>query len=264
MLFVLCAGIQFTYAQNKLELKPGTKYERKVTTNGMTTMSMMGQEMEMTQDAKIKTLIEIIEEKDDHYKVSTKLISISTKASQAGQEVSFDSENEDDMNGPMAEAYKSAIGSTSVMKIDKQGNLIESDDEDNIDDLGSIQEAISIFIALPKDLSVGNTWSVEQNIDNEGVKLKSKRDYKVKSIEGNLVTLEVKGNMDINQNATNEGVEVKSKLKGSISGEIILDKETHVVMSENSFSKMDGNTHASGMDIPMDVSTTTKTKVKKL
>lgn len=264
ILFVLCLSIQFSFAQNKLQLKPGSKYERVVNTDAVTIMSMMGQEMEMSQKAKTKVEVEITKEESKYFEFTTKLLSISSEVSQMGQDMSFDSENEEDMNGPLAEIYQAVLGTTNTMHISKDGNSVDSKTEDSDEDYGNIQEALSMFIALPENVKTGDTWTAEQDFDQEGILLKSKKDYKVKSIERNLVTLEVKGDMSINQNAVNQGVEVKTKIKGNVSGEIIVDKTNNIVTSENSFSSMEGNTHTSGMDIPIKVRTTTKVATKKL
>lgn len=259
---------QLSFGQNKLSLKKGAKYEKITETNSITTMSMMGQDMEMVQKEKSTSLLEIITEKDDFFEFTNKLTAVQVSVEQMGQEATFDSTDDEDTKSPLATAYEEHLNKKRKIKIDKEGKVIKPENEEAQEELeeelANTQETFSIFIALPKDLSIGKNWTENQSLNTDEIKIDSNRNYEVKSIEDNLITLTLSGDISIIQDMVNQGTEVKSKLKGTLAGEVIVDKNTHVVKSEESITKMEGTTHTAGMDIPMNVNTSTHTTIEEL
>ena len=259
---------QLSFGQNKLSLEKGAKYEKTTETNSTTTMSMMGQDMEMVQKEKSTSILEIIAEKDDYFEFTNTLTAVQVNVEQMGQEASFDSTDEEDTLSPLAAAYEEHLNKERKVKINKEGKVIKPESEEAQDDLeedfADAQENFSIFIALPEDLSIGKTWTENQSLNTDEIELISNRTYEIKSIEDNLITLNISGDISINQDVINQGTQVKSKLSGNLMGKVIVDKNTHVVKSEESIAKMEGNTHTAGMDIPMSVHTTTNTSIKEI
>jgi|GEM_PF-1896289 len=266
--FVFLVFTQDVFSQNRLNLETGKKYEKTTTTNSTTTMRMMGQEMEMIQKEKSVSLLEIIAEKEDYFEFTNTLTAVQVSVEQMGQEASFDSEKAAGEQGSLAAAYEDYLNKERKIKIDKTGKVVkpegEEDQEKLEEELANSQEAFTMFIALPEEIAVGKTWTENQSFHTDEVEIESNKTYEVKAIEENLITLNLSGDININQEMVNQGTEVKSKLKGSLTGEIIVDKNSHVVKKEESFTKMEGNTHTSGMDIPMQVNTTTNTSIKEI
>lgn len=267
LFLILCLIIQYSWGQKNLTLKPESKYEVISEVNTNTTMSMMGQEMEMKQDQKSTSILEITTEEKDVYNFTVEVISISAKISQMGQEESYDSEDEESQNGPLGIAYNDRLNDKKDLKIDKQGDLVNPEDVD--DDIAGevfaeLQQYFSFFIALPDDISVGETWTDNQNVKTDELNLKSDRTYTVKSTDGDLITLEVKGSIKLHQNMVSEGATVKTNLRGNTSGEVTVGKSNNIVKSDNSFTQFEGNTQASGMDIPISMKTTTKNTIKEI
>lgn len=266
-LLLFLASFQISFAQNQLQLKPDSKYERSTETTSTTTMSMMGQEMQMNQEEKSTSIIEVIAEKNEAYDFQVTITEVSAKVSQMGHEESYDSTDEDAHKSPLAIAYDGHLNTARKMRIDKNGKITtmkEDDSEEMAEDFSGLQESFSIFIALPEDLEVGKTWTDQQKIKTDEMDLQVERTYTVKSLNDEEVHLQISGEMSLKQNIVNEGTRVNTKLNGTTAGEIFLYRTYNVVKSEKSFTRLKGNTHTSGMDIPITVETRINTELKEI
>lgn len=92
------------FAQNDgtLNLPKGQKYtvENKVTTKS--TSEMSGQSMESTADITSVYAIEVKDLKDNNYNMTNSMSSIKMNMSSMGQNITFDSDKKEDMDGERA------------------------------------------------------------------------------------------------------------------------------------------------------------------
>ncbi|HLS30036.1 MAG TPA: DUF6263 family protein [Flavobacteriaceae bacterium] len=267
LFFFLGLVIQTSWSQRNLTLKPESKYEVISEMETNTTMSMMGQDMDMKQEQNSTSILEITAEEEDLYNFTVEVVAITAKISQMGQEESYDSADEESQKGPLGVAYNDRLNDKKHFKISKQGELINPEEiEEEIagEAFGELQQYFSFFIPLPDDIAVGKTWTDNQTVETDELNLKSDKTYTVISIDGDLITLGLKGTINMRQNMVNEGATVKTNLRGTTSGETIVDKANNIIKSDHSFTQFEGNTQASGMDIPISMKTTVKNSVKEI
>lgn len=258
---------QVSFGQNTLSLKKGNKYQVVTKTETSTVMDMQGQPMEVGVNANATYEVAVKDNQNNNYQLSNKITGISMTMSQMGQEMSFDSNKEDDMNGPMGSAFKGLINSEKQVVIDQTGKIVSTDKIDNDMLAAAGQEfeasgwgATAVFMALPKDLSVGKTWTKKQDEDGST----TNTTYKVKAVNGNLVTLDVSGDMDINKTIENMGMEITNKSKGTFTGEIVVNKTTNIIKNSTTTVKADGISSVMGQEIPTSSTVKTTADVKSL
>src|ERR1035437_2533219 len=100
-----------TFAQNSgtLNLPKGQKYviENKVTTKS--TSEMQGQSMETNADVTSVYAIEVKDLKDNNYNMTNSISAIKMNMSTMGQNMNFDSDKKEDMDGEMGSKFKNYI-----------------------------------------------------------------------------------------------------------------------------------------------------------
>lgn len=263
----LLISAQLTYAQSGLNLKKGAKYQVETKAKTSTVMDMQGQAMEVSIDANTTMEVEVRDNKNNNYQLANKIVAIAMTMSQMGQEMSFDSKNPDDFNGPMGAAFKDVINREIDVEIDKSGKIVQVEKLEN-DALAAASAefeasgygAKNVFLALPKDVSVGKTWTEKMDADGSV----SNTTYKVKSVSGNLVTLEMSGDMTVNKTIENMGMEITNNSKGTFTGELVVDKTNHVVQKSTTTIKTDGTSSVMGQEIPTSVNVTSTSVVKSI
>lgn len=251
------------WAQESLKLEANTSYELLEETNSTTTMTMMGQEMEMLQNQNSTSLVKIKDIKNDVYEFSVMVTQLKANVSQMGQEASFDSEDPEDETSPLAIAYKEVINQEKTQKMDAKGTLIIDKDTDE-EMAMNMQQTVGMFLALPDNLNEGSTWTEDIDFKSDALNMTGKRNYKVIKVNGDMVTLQVSGDLVMKQDMVNQGQEVKSDLNGNVAGEMTLNKNSSMILESQMLMNMEGNTQTMGMNIPIKVRTNSKTTAKKM
>lgn len=264
----LTIGIAFAQQQPNLHLKKGQKFavENKVVTQSVT--EVQGQTMEVNVDASTTYEVQVKDEKNNNYVLSNKISNVKMNMSQMGQEMTFDSDKEEDLNGPIGSALKEYINVPMEVEMDKTGKVIQSEKSDErqsqLAQFGDFESsgygATLVFQALPKDLAVGKSWKKTTDDDGSVTNVT----YTVKSAKGNLITLGLSGDVAIEKTIENQGMEISTKTKGTLSGEQVVDKTTNVIQSNNVTFKTDGTMEVMGQEMPTSATVTSTTSVKAI
>ena len=270
---LLAVAAMFTYsatfaqANNNLMLKKGQKYmvENKTSTNSTT--EVQGQAMEVSIEATTSYEVEVTDNKDNNYNLSNTIKNVKMEMSQMGQEISFDSDKKADLDGPIGSAMKDYINVPQKVMISNQGDIIKDAVEKSdkpatpFGDVGAGGFGAALtFHALPKDLKVGQTW---KNTSNENGTVKNTT-YTVKSINGDLATLTMAGDLDVNAKMEQMGMEMTTKAKGTFTGEEVVDSKTGVIQSQTMIVNSDGNIEVMGQELPTSSKVTSTTTIKAM
>lgn len=189
--------------------------------------------------------------------------------SQMGQEMNFDSDKKEDLDGPIGAAMKDMINVTKQVVLNNEGKVVTAEGDSLEEKAQSPQVkqfeasgygAAIAFQSLPKDLKAGQTWKNSSN--EEGTKKNTT--YTVKSISGNLATLTLTGDVDVNAKMENMGMEMTTVAKGKFTGEEVVDTKTGVIQSQNMVITSDGNIEVMGQELPTSSKVTSTTTVKAL
>lgn len=281
MLFTIAALILLNVvnAQNNgsLNLSAGKKYavENKVTTSS--TSEMMGQSMETNATVTSVYSISLGELKDNNYKMTNTISALRMSISSVGQNVNFDSEKKEDMDGPVGSAIKGYINHPQPVVMDQSGNIIIAKEDDStkatdsskqaeivLKQLGDPREqgfgAKMAFLPVPKNIAQGNIW--QDSTSGNGVIRLTK--YEVKSINGNIATISISGTEKRDTKMEINNMEISTKTMDTFTGEGTVDITTGVVQHTNITEDASGNISVMGQDIPTTIKVTSETTVKSI
>lgn len=251
-----------------LKLTKGQKYvvENKLSTTSST--QVQGQAMESTADVATVYNIEVKDKTDNNINLSNTISNIKMNMSMMGQNITFDSDKKEDMDGNIGSTLKDFINQPKDIVIDHAGNVKPSTDTSaasglakQLDFDASGYGAELAFLALPKNPKVGDTWTDNNSGDST---LAKSITYTIKEINGNVATVSFTGTVSTQKTIEQQGMEIGTKTKGKISGEEMVDVKTGVVQTNNSTTEASGTVSAMGQDFPTSTKVTSTTTVKVL
>ena len=260
-----------------VNLIKGQKYvvESKVTTSSAS--EMQGQSMETSADVTSVYNIEVNDIKDNNYNMTNKLGAIKMNMTTMGQNINFDSDKKEDMDGEMGSSLKDYINHPNKVIMDKSGNIILADKTDSakkeeaqsptqmiIKQMGDPEQmgygAKLAFVPISKKVKAGDTW--QDSTSEDGVTKVT--NYVVKDVTGNTATLSISGTENRDTKMEMQGMEINTKTNGKLSGEETVDINTGVILQNNSTIDASGNISVMGQEIPTKVKATTVTTVKPM
>jgi len=269
----MCSSMALLAQSNaSLNLKKGQKYvvENKISTKSST--EMQGQQMEADVDATTSYNIEVKDEVANNYNLTNTITNLKMNMTQMGQEMTFDSDKKDDLNGPIGSSLKDFINQPKAVVIDKSGKVIQEKKEQKADDASSMMAkqlgnfeatgfgADMAFEALPQNVKVGSTWTNKTDADG----ISKTTNYTVKAINGKLATIGLEGTLATDTKMEMQGMEITTKTTGTFAGEEIVDITTGVVQSNNSTTDAKGIVGVMGQELPTSSKVTSATTVKMM
>jgi hypothetical protein len=251
-----------------LNLNKGDKYqvENKLETTSST--EVQGQPMESKVNVTSTYNIAVKDKNDNNYNLTNTVTHMLMSMSMMGQDINFDSDKKEDMDGQMGAALKDYINQPKDVVVDNTGKIISKDESDT--SATGIAKQLNLaatgygsqmaFEALPKNPKVGATWT-ESNDDNG---IKKTTNYTIKSIDGNIATVGFNGTVSTETTMEQQGMEVSTKTSGKFSGEEKVNLKTGVVQSNTTTGDASGTVTAMGQDFPTSSKITSTTTVKSL
>ncbi len=275
----LCLMSIESIAQNsvgKIILAKGQKIEINNNTKSVISQEMMGQAIEITVDANMVHQIEVKDKMPNSYLIASTLTKLTTNGAAMGQEMKFDSDKKEDMESETGKLMKDQLNVTQEIEMSENAKVIKAAKKstsavsggqmmDMINNLtgGNVDEsngAGSAFEIIPAGKKIGDKWS-DSTIMGD---IKTYNYYTLKSVNGNIATLELKGKQIINKKIEQQGMEINVKMEATISGEGIVDLNTGLLEQKTTLTDGNGSAEVMGQSIPMSSKTTTITTVKKI
>jgi hypothetical protein len=256
----------FTQNNNTLKLVKGQKYlvENKITTAN--TIQMQGQSMDNNTDMSSTYKIEVTGNEGNSYDLINTITNIKMNMNMMGQELQFDSDKQEDMNGQMGSAFKEVINQPKQVKLDKAGKVLSTES----DSLSAMIKELNFDVAgfgsqlafqpLPSGLKKGTTWTDSTNSEGNS----RTTTYTIKEINENIANITFTGNLSTESTIEQAGMELKQKTTGAYSGEELVDIKTGVIQSNSSTTKATGAVTVMGQDLPITTQVTSTTSVKLL
>jgi hypothetical protein len=251
-----------------LKLNKGEKYQvdNKLETTNST--EVQGQTMDSKADISSSYNIAVKEKTDNNYNLTNTVTHMVMSMSMMGQDINFDSDKKEDMDGQMGTALKEYINQPKNVVIDNTGKIISTDESDTsatgiakqLNLAATGYGAQLVFQALPKNPKVGSSWTDSTNTDG----IKRTTNYTIKSIEGNVATVTFNGTVSTETKMEQQGMEVSTKTSGKFSGEEKVNTKTGVVQSNTTTGDASGTVTAMGQDFPTSSKVTSTTTVKAL
>ncbi|MEO8720833.1 MAG: DUF6263 family protein [Ginsengibacter sp.] len=257
-----------TFAQSNqtLTLIKGDKYqvENKLETTNST--NVQGQDMESKMNVYSTYHISVKDKANNNYKLTNTITHMVMAMSMMGNDINFDSDKKEDLDGQMGTALKGYINQPKEVVIDNSGKIISKDETDT----SAIAKQLNIaatgygtqmaFQSLPKNSKVGSTWT--ENNDDNGIKRNT--NYTIKSIDGSVATIGFDGTVTTEATMEQQGMEVSTKTTGKFSGEEKVDMKTGVVQLNTTTGEASGTFTAMGQDFPTSSKIISTTTVKAL
>ena len=258
----------FLIAQNNsiLKLEKGQKYvveNRIVTTNAI---QMQGQAIDNNTNMTSTYKIEVTGKQGSNYNLTNTITNIQMNVNMMGQDINFDSDKKEDMDGQMGSAFKGVVNQPKQITLDNTGKVVASDSDSlsvmikelNFDVSGFGSQLA--FQPLPPKLKKGTTWT-DKNEDESNSRITT---YTVKEINGTMATITFTGTLSTQSTMEQSGMELKQKTSGTYSGDEIVDTQTGVIQSNSSTTNASGTVTAMGQDLPITTKVISTTTVKLL
>jgi hypothetical protein len=264
----LCFSMATTAQSNQtLNLSKGQKYQvdNKLETTSST--DVQGQTMESKANISSSYNIEVKDKKADTYQLSNTLTHMQMSMSMMGNDITFDSDKKEDMDGEIGSGLKEYLNQPKDVVLDNTGKVISDISDSSASDIAKQLNLSSTgygaqmtFLALPKNLKVGSSWS--DSSDENGIKRTT--NYTVKSLDGNIATIAFSGTVSTDATMERQGMEISTKTTGKFSGEEKVNSKTGVIQSTTSTGESTGTVNAMGQEFPMSTKVTSTTTVKEL
>lgn len=254
-----------------INLTKGQKYivENKITTKGSS--EMQGQSIESDADVTSTFSIEIKDLTGDNYNMLNSVSAIKMNMNMMGQNINFDSENKEDMDGEIGSKLKNFINQPKAVVMNKSGDLIASNENDTsknsemeilLQQMGDPEAqgygAKMAFFPLPKKIKAGDSW--KDSTSEEGVTRVT--NYTVKEIKGDTASVSIEGTENRDTKIEIQGMEVTTKTTGKFSGNEMIDRKTGVILQNTTTTDSIGSVNVMGQDVPMTAKVTSATTVK--
>lgn len=265
--FLLLFVSQVTLPQPSLKLKTKKAYEQETETVSVTQMTMLDQKITLTQNEKLTSVLEIQKHNQDQYTLASTLIKVDASVEQMGQEATYNSDEEDAYESPLAVAYKDLFQHELKFHLDSSGKLIIPENKKNTKEnysYDAIEAVWGLFMAMPDSLNADSQWQTQQRIDTDKLQLISTFQYRVKSITDSLATLKATGKTVLKQDVNNSGVQVVTNLITHSSGEITLHPEIGIIITKNTTEETKGSMFTKGMEIPLNIKSSHKIKISEM
>src|SRR6185312_9466782 len=256
-----------TQTKTRLKLPENKKYQVINTLQSNSTTNIQGQTMESAVNVSSTYNIQVKGKSGSEYNLSSTISKLTTNMTMMGQEMKFDSENKDDMNGPFGSALKDFIGNAKDMKMDASGKVTFDDKDTSMSEIAKqlhlTQNAFGTqlaFLPLPENAKVGTTWT--EKTSNDGI---SKTiNYTIQNISGNVATVSFDSVDSVATSMEQNGMEISVKTSGKSSGEEKVNLKTGVIQSGTTKADATGTVTAMGQEFPMSTKITSNTTVTEL
>jgi len=253
----------------KIAVTKGQKLETLTTTK--MTMEMMGQNINNESGA--TTDIEVKDVNAEGFLFSSVIKRMTTKVSGMGQDISFDSDKKEDMDGQIGQAVKDQINVQQEIQVDQKGKVISttaSSDKKTggMADMMSITGDVTkgqpypILIQLPaKTVKPGDTW-----VDSSGTTatIKTVTTYTLKQINADGALVSFTGTLAKNGTIEQNGMEIQMDMSGTTKGEAVYEAGTGLLKTSSTVSDIKGTLGIMGQNAPLSATVTANVVAKKL
>ena len=280
-ILVLSALNTISFAQVNGTINPsaGQKFVVENKLNTTSSSEMMGQTMDTKADVTSTYKIEVKSLQDKNINFINTFTGMKMNMKVMDNEVSFDSDKPEDMNGEIGKNFKDILNQPKEVVMDKAGNVILADTKDSAVSENTAQNpaiaamkqmggdpaaqgygATMTFQAIPSKVKIGSTWT-DSTVIGGVTKITH---YTVKQLNGNEGTLTLNGTIAGEVKTEMQGMEIQTKTTGDFTGEEIVDVKTGIIKQNNTSTNAKGTISVMGQEIPTSSKITSVTTVKAI
>ena len=234
-------------------------------------MEVMGQAID--NETVTTTAVEVKDISTEGFLFSNTLKRMILKGNSMGQDMTFDSDKKEDLDGQIGQTLKDKIGASQEIQVDKRGKVMKVDNSGvpkkaGMSDIMKMTSEMSegqpytFLIQLPaKTLKPGDSWT-----DSVGTSamMKTVTTYKLKSIGAEGAAVSFSGTVAQKGSIEQNGTEIQMDMTGKTTGESLFDAGTGLLKSNNTTMELKGNISVMGQTAPVEAKMTANTVAKKL
>ncbi|MBC7829349.1 MAG: hypothetical protein H7122_16500 [Chitinophagaceae bacterium] len=261
----------------KVVLAKGQQLEQQSHVKMNMTQEMMGQSMEIKVESDITNVVEVKDAASNSFEVANTIKKILMNMSAMGQDMKFDSDKKEDMDGQMGQAFKGKIGVPREFTVNKEGiitalkaNAEKKDDPGGM--MGGMMNGAmgegeekegSSFNSLAnipsKGVKVGESWS-DSTSDSNG---KTFTTYTLKEVTGGNGLVTLSANTAINRELEQQGMTVQMDMKATTTGEYTFEVGTGIIKTRKATTKATGTMEVAGQSVPVNIETIVQSTISK-
>lgn len=241
------------------------------------TQEMAGQSMEIKMESDITNVVEVKNAASNSFEVANTIKKVLMNMNAMGQDMKFDSDKKEDMDGQMGQAFKGKIGVPREFTVNNEGiitslkNTAEKKDEAGgmmggmmSGALGDAEEkegaAFNSLANIPaKGVKVGESWKDSTSDDNG----KTFTTYTLKEVTGGNGVVTLSANSAMNRELEQQGMTMQMDMKGTTTGEYTFDVATGIIKSRKATTKASGTIDVAGQSVPVNIETTVSSTINK-
>ena len=247
---------------NKISLSIGQKI---IVENSISMESSMSPGMDITNSTTSENLLEVKNNTDNNYTLSSSLTKIKVNMSMMGQATTYDSEKKEDQDSEIGKAFAAKLNKPTDIILDintgkaipaKQPEKKKEVEEGNpmqgllqmLGDNGGDDAIVAgAFELIPQGKNAGDIW-IDSTVDKT---MKAVRTYTLKSIIDKEAVIGLSVIMDGTNTIETQGMEIEFSSTTKTTGEIILNIETGLVKKKTSQSEITGSFQMMGQSVPI-------------
>lgn len=268
---VLIAGLIGFITQlhaQKINIPQGLTFESRTAAN--MDMEVMGQKVTMVSNSIITANTK--EASDTGFVFVNTIKKMMFQMDGMGQQINFDSDRKEDMEGPVGSRMKKVIGSVQEVGVNRNGKVTHLSGSNEIDDklaeamnlAGKIIVGTPYYLLIPQTkqhIKVGESWADSTNVSAELMRTVS--NYTLKSITPTDITIAHNTILTLNSPIEQQGMTINMNIQGTMKGESVYDKATGLLRTSNSLYDMGGKMEVMGQSMPLILKGTTTLTVSK-
>ncbi|MEO5783336.1 MAG: DUF6263 family protein [Ginsengibacter sp.] len=278
LFFTVLISNVFSQTVGNINLTKGQKFSVDNKITAVTTQTLMGQSMESNAEITTKYSIEVKDIKDNNYNLTNTFTKMKAKMSAMGNDMNFDSDKKEDMEGEYAASFKEIINKPKSVVIDRSGKVLNINNTETkpVDAQSNIMKMMMdqllgdpeetgygsdiAFVSTPSKIITGYNWTDSSNKDG----IQKSTTYTVKEIKGIEGVITITGILNTDVKSQMQGMDILNKSKGNLTGEEIVDITTGVIKQKTTTLESKGNVSVTsqGLDIPMTTKVTFVSAVK--
>ena len=260
----------------KIGLTKGQQLEQQSHVKMNMTQEMMGQSMEIKMESDITNLVEVKNAASNTYEVANTIKKVLMNMNAMGQDMKFDSDKKEDMDGQLGQAFKGKIGVPREFTVNNEGiitSLKNKSEQKNeaaggmmggMMTMGDSEEkegaAFNSLANIPaKGVKIGESWS-DSTSDENG---KTFTTYTLKEVNGGNGVVTLSSNSAISRELEQQGMTMQMEMKGTTTGEYTFDVATGIVKSRKATTKAAGTIDVAGQSVHVNIETTVSSTINK-
>jgi hypothetical protein len=262
----------------KVGLTKGQQLEQQSHVKMNMTQEMMGQSMEIKMESDITNLVEIKNAASNNYEVANTIKKVLMNMNAMGQDMKFDSDKKEDMDGQMGQAFKGKIGVPREFTVNNEGIITSLKTKSETKDeaaggmmggmmsgaMGDAEEkegaAFNSLANIPaKGVKIGESWS-DSATDENG---KTFTTYTLKEVNGGNGVVTLSSNSAISRELEQQGMTMQMEMKGTTTGEYTFEVATGIIKSRKATTKATGTIDVAGQSVPVNIETTVSSTINK-